>query len=126
MVDTAAASATPRQTMEALQLLLHGRLQWEGELTPGVQAGLQRETVWEEDPDHPGQLQSGSLLRLDLALPTIGPLVVLARLVGGRCAVQLLPAAEAAPALDAALGELHAALAPLTEKPVALSLQAPP
>jgi hypothetical protein len=126
MADALAASATPRQTVEALQLLLHGRLQWEGELTPGVQAGLRRETVWEEDPDHPGQLQSGSLLRLDLALPSIGPLVVLARLVGGRCAVQLLPAAQAAPALDAALGELQTALAPLTDTPVALSLQAPP
>ena len=124
--DAAAATATPRQTVEALQLLLHGRLQWEGELTPGVQAQLRRETVWEEDPDHPGQLQSGSLLRLDLALPAIGPLVVLARLVGGRCAVQLLPAAAAVPALDAALAELQTALAPLTETPVALSLQAPP
>lgn len=122
----AAAPATPRQTVEALQLLLHGRLQWEGELTPGVLAGLRRETVWEEDPGHPGQLQSGSLLRLDLALPAIGPLVVLARLVGGRCAVQLLPSAAAAPALDAALGDLQAALAPLTDTPVSLSLQPPP
>lgn len=124
MVVAEAAPATPRQTVEALQLLLHGRLQWEGELTPGVQASLRSETVWEEDPDQPGQLQSGSLLRLDLALPVIGPLVVLARLVGGRCAVQLLPAAAAAPALDAALGELQAALTPLTDTPVALSLQA--
>jgi len=65
-------------------------------------------------------------LRLDLALPAIGPLVVLARLVGGRCAVQLLPSAAAAPALDAALGDLQAALAPLTDTPVALSLQPPP
>ncbi|MDH4393846.1 MAG: hypothetical protein QE285_20770, partial [Aquabacterium sp.] len=120
------APATPRQTVEALQLLLHGRLQWDGELTPGVLAGLQRETVWEEDPDQPGQLQSGSLLRVDLALPAIGPLVVLARLVGGRCTVQLVPSADAAPALDAALADLQVALAPLTDTPVALSLQAPP
>jgi hypothetical protein len=111
---------------QALQLLLHGRLQWSGELTPGVPARLSREDAWEEDAGQPGRLLAGSALRLDIDLPSCGPLVVLARQVGGQLSLRLLPGdARQAPRFQSALADLRAALAQLSEQPIDLQLQAP-
>ena len=112
------------QTQQALQLLLHGQLQWAGQLTPGVPARLQREDAWQEDPQRPGKLRRGSALRLQIDLPATGPLVVLAQQFGSQVSVRLLPGARHAGRFEAALSDLQAALASLSETPVDLSLQA--
>jgi hypothetical protein len=112
-------------TRQALQLLLHGRLQWSGELTPGVQARLSREEAWEEDPRQPGKLLSGSALRLEIDLPTSGPLVVLARQVGEHMDLRLLPDPRHAPRFESALADLRSALAQLTDRPIDLQMQVP-
>ncbi len=132
VTDAAAFSAMPdaaphgglEQTQQALQLLLHGQLQWAGQLTPGVPARLQREDAWQEDPQRPGSLQRGSALRLQVDLPATGPLVVLAQQFGSQVSVRLLPGARHAGRFEAALPDLQAALAPLSETPAELSLQA--
>ena len=111
-------------TRRALQLLLHGRLQWSGELTPGVTARLLREDAWEEDPRQPGKLLAGSALRIEIDLPASGPLVVLARQVGEHFDLRLLPDGRHAPRFEAALADLRTALALLTERPIDLQMQA--
>lgn len=112
---------------QALQLLLHGRLQWSGELTPGVPARLSRDDAWEEDAHHPGKLLAGSALRLEVDLPSCGSLVVLAQQVGEHLHLRLLPGDPGqAPRFESALADLRSALARLTERPIDLQLQAPP
>ncbi|WP_439114045.1 hypothetical protein [Hydrogenophaga sp.] len=113
------------RAQQALQLLLHGQLQWRGELTPGVPLQLQREDVWQEDPAQPGHLLPGTALRLELQLPATGPLVVLAQQVAGKMTVRLLPSPAHTAPFEAALADLHTALAPLADPPVDLALQAP-
>lgn len=123
MAATALAQPAER-AQQALQLLLHGQLQWRGELTPGVPLRLEREDVWQEDPAQPGRLLPGTALRLELLLPGTGPLVVLAQQVAGQMTVRLLPAAPHAARFEAALADLQTALAPLANPPVDLALQA--
>ena len=117
------AAPAVERAQQALQLLLHGQLQWRGELTPGVPLHLEREDVWEEDPGQPGVLLPGTALRLALQLPATGALVVLAQQVCGKMTVRLLPAAPHAERFEAALGDLRTALAPLADPPVDLALQ---
>lgn len=120
----ASSFAQPAErAQQALQLLLHGQLQWRGELTPGVPLRLEREDVWQEDPAQPGHLLPGTALRLELLLPATGPLVVLAQQVAGQMTVRLLPAAPHAARFEAALTDLQAALAPLADPPVDLAMQ---
>jgi hypothetical protein len=112
---------------QALQLLLHGRLQWSGELTPGVAARLSRDDAWEEDARHPGKLLAGSALRLQIDLPSCGSLVVLAQQVGEHLHLRLLPGdPRQAPRFESALADLRSALVRLTDRPIDLQLQAPP
>ena len=112
-------------TQQALQLLLHGQLQWSGELTPGVKARLRREDAWQEDPQRPGRLLQGSALRVELDLPATGPLVVLAQQVGDQLSVRLMPGPGQALRFEAELADLRAALVPLSDTPVDLALHAP-
>ena len=108
-----------------MQLLLHGQLQWSGELTPGVKARLRREDAWQEDPLRPGRLLQGSALRVELDLPATGPLVVLAQQVGDQLSVRLMPGPGQALRFEAELADLRAALVPLSDTPVDLALHAP-
>ena len=113
------------QAQQGLQLLLQGRLRWEGELTPGVPAELERNDVWEEDPDRPGTLQRGTSVRVKVSLPDSGELVVVAQQIADRYTVTLQPDARHLGRFDAAISDLQQALAPLTPNPVALTLQSP-
>ena len=112
-------------TQQALQLLLHGQLQWSGELTPGVKARLRREDAWQEDPQRPGRLLQGSALRVELDLPATGPLVVLAQQVGDQLSVRVMPGPGQALRFEADLADLRAALVPLSDTPVDLALHSP-
>ena len=112
-------------TQQALQLLLHGQLQWSGELTPGVKARLRREDAWQEDPQRPGRLLQGSALRVELDLPATGPLVVLAQQVGDQLSVRVMPGPGQAVRFEAELADLRAALVPLSDTPVDLALHSP-
>lgn len=124
LMQATALAQPAERAQQALQLLLHGQLQWRGELTLGVLLQLEREDVWQEDPAQPGRLLPGTALRLELLLPGTGPLVVLAQQVAGQMTVRLLPAALHAARFEAALADLQTALAPLANPPVDLALQA--
>ena len=110
---------------QALLLLLQGRLRWAGELTPGVPAELERNDVWEEDPDRPGTLQRGTSVRVKVSLPESGDLVVVAQQITDRYKVSIQTDARYFGRFDEAISDLQQALAPLTPHPVALTLQPP-
>jgi hypothetical protein len=67
---------TPRleqsQVRESLRLLMHGQIAWEGELSPGLFARVEREDGWEADPHEPGQMLKGTSLNVELRLPHLG------------------------------------------------------
>ncbi len=60
------------------RLLLEGKMQWQGELLPGIAVQLDREDAWREDPAHPGQVQKGAALRAQIDLPRSGRMTVTA------------------------------------------------
>lgn len=64
------------QVREGLRLLMHGRILWEGELSPGLFARVEREDGWEADPNEPGQMIKGAALNVELRLPRIGTIMV--------------------------------------------------
>jgi hypothetical protein len=116
------AAAGADAVTQALQLLLHGQLRWQGELTAGVPASLARDDFWAQDPEHPERLLTGTTLRVELTLPRLGRLVVVGQQLGGALAVHLEPAPGQQLAVDAALSELQQLLAPLSAQPVAVTL----
>lgn len=62
---------------DGLNLLMHGQLVWQGQLTPGVPAKIYREDAYLENPDTPGGgLVKGAQISIELELPTIGQVVV--------------------------------------------------
>ncbi len=62
---------------DGLNLLMHGQLVWQGQLTPGVPAKIYREDAYLEDPATPGGgLVKGAQISIELELPTIGQVVV--------------------------------------------------
>ena len=84
------------------RMLLNGKMQWQGELLPGIAVTLNREDAWREDPAHPGQAQKGAALRAHLDLPRSGRLTVLAYQWGSQIDMQIhMPATDNSP-LDAA------------------------
>ena len=65
-------SAESPSAKEAARLLLHGILNWQGEVIPGVMARIRREDVWEKDPKHEGQMMRGSKIEMEINLPQSG------------------------------------------------------
>ena len=62
---------------DGLNLLMHGQLVWQGQLTPGVPAKIYREDAYLEDPATPGGgLVKGAQISIELELPTIGQVLV--------------------------------------------------
>lgn len=95
---------------DAIRLLLHGELRWQGELSPGVFAKLQREDAWEEDPHSPGALVKGTLVSVDLDLPVLGRLRVRGMFIKDSVRVTVLPQEPARGALQSEFEDLRSRL----------------
>jgi len=62
-----------QEVQDGLNLLMHGQLMWEGQLTQGVQAKIYREDTYREDPKNPGgPLVKGTQISIEAELPTVG------------------------------------------------------
>ena len=94
-----AALSPDSDTAERItQMLVNGRMQWQGELLPGIAVTLDREDAWREDPQHPGQAQKGVSLRAQIELPRLGRLTVVGQQWGEHMHVRvILPNAMAKP-----------------------------
>jgi hypothetical protein len=91
---------------DSVKLLLRGDLLWQGQLLPNVQGRLYREDAWEADPEHPGQLQKGSRITMEVSLPNLGPLKV----VGTQFGDSVHVAVEGAPEAQSTLASSFAGL----------------
>lgn len=84
------ALSTDSPTAEQItRLLLTGKMQWQGELLPGIAVQLDREDAWREDPQRPGQIQKGAALRAQIDLPRSGRLSVVAYQWGAHVDVRV-------------------------------------
>jgi len=62
-----------QEVQDGLNLLMHGQMVWEGQLTPDVQAKVYREDTYGEDPKNPGgPLVKGTQISIEAELPTVG------------------------------------------------------
>lgn len=99
---------------EITRMLVNGRMQWQGELLPGIAVQLDREDAWREDPAHPGQVQKGAALRAQIDLPRSGQMTVSAYQWGSHIEMRVsLPGApdssleSAWPSLQDRLAQLN-------------------
>lgn len=67
---------------QAARMLNQGQMLWQTELAPGVPMRMVREDAWRGHPFHPGQLEKGATLRVEIDLPRLGHL----RIVGSQWA----------------------------------------
>lgn len=91
---------------DSVKLLLRGDILWQGQLMPNVQGRLYREDAWEADPDHPGQLQKGSRITMEVTLPNLGPFKVVGTQLGESVHVAVEGAPEAQSTLTNAFSDL--------------------
>jgi len=84
------------------RMLLNGKMQWQGELLPGIAVTLEREDAWREDPQQPGHAQKGAALRAHIDLPRSGRMTVNAYQWGTHIEVRVaLPAIDDSPLISA-------------------------
>ena len=95
---------------DALRLLMDGRLQWQGVLTPGVPLQLERSDAWQANRGALGGMEKGSSLRLRLQLPNLGDLELRALGFGGQVSVRIHATESSTPAFASALPSLQAKL----------------
>lgn len=76
----AALEPDSEPAQQAARLLTQGQMQWQTELMPGVPLNMVREDAWRTHPLHPGQLEKGATLRVEVQLPRLGRL----RIVGSQ------------------------------------------
>jgi hypothetical protein len=61
---------------QAANMLMTGQMVWQGEIYPGNAVRMQREDAWKESPTHPGQIEKGASLVVDITLPHLGQLKI--------------------------------------------------
>lgn len=85
----AALEPDSEAAQQAARWLTQGQLLLQTELAPGVPLRLWREDAWREQAGHPGQLEKGASLQVDVDLPHLGPLRVVASQWGGEIVLRL-------------------------------------
>lgn len=76
----AALEPDSEPAQQAARVLTQGQMQWHTELVPGMPLHMVREDAWRTHPLHPGQLEKGATLRVEVDLPRLGRL----RIVGSQ------------------------------------------
>jgi len=60
----------------AINLILHGQLQWQGELFKNQYATITREDAWKNSEEDSNLVEKGTSLKVEMTLPNIGELTV--------------------------------------------------
>jgi hypothetical protein len=96
-----------QEVQDGLNLLMHGQLMWEGELTPGVQAKIYREDTYGEDPKNPGgPLVKGTQISIEAELPTVGTVRIRGMQIADSVSVVVSPEQQAQAVLSQNFQEL--------------------
>jgi hypothetical protein len=61
---------------QATHMLMTGQMVWQGEISPGNAVRMQREDAWKESSVHPGQIEKGASLVVEITLPHLGKLKI--------------------------------------------------
>ena len=62
---------------QAARMLTQGNMVWQAELVPGLPMRIVREDAWRNNPEQAGQLEKGSMLKVEITLPNLGELRIL-------------------------------------------------
>lgn len=80
---------------QAARMLTQGQMLWQTELAPGVPLRMVREDAWRNHPMHPGQLEKGATLRVEVDLPRLGRLRIVGSQWGGDLSLHIAHASDA-------------------------------
>jgi len=62
---------------QAARMLAQGNMVWQAELVPGLPMRIVREDAWRNNPEQAGQLEKGTMLKVEITLPNLGELRIL-------------------------------------------------
>ena len=108
---------------QATHMLVSGKMQWLGDILPGLSLRIQREDAWREDPHHPGQMQKGASLKVEMDLPHSGTLCVLASQWADHLDVRVKLPKAASTAWESAWPELQTRMSALQRMDLHLSME---
>ena len=113
-----------QEVQDGLNLLMHGQLMWEGQLTQGVQAKVYREDTYGEDPKNPGgPLVKGTQISIEAELPTVGMVRIRGMQIADSVSVVISPEQQAQAVLSQNFQELKDHLVAAQLESVKLRLQ---
>ena len=111
-VEALAPESEPAR--QVAQALMSGRMNWQGELVPGLWVQMQREDAWREDPAHPGNAEKGAALHVQMELPHLGRVHVTAYQWGARLELSVQFSAQGQSQLEKAWPQLQERLASMS------------
>ncbi|MFM8676983.1 MAG: hypothetical protein ACKOCR_06535 [Burkholderiaceae bacterium] len=113
-----------QEVQDGLNLLMHGQLMWEGQLTQGVQAKIYREDTYGEDPKNPGgPLMKGTQISIEAELPTVGMVRIRGMQIADSVSVVVSPEQQAQAVLSQNFQELKDQLVSSQLESVKIRLQ---
>jgi hypothetical protein len=108
-VEALAPESEPAR--QVAQALMSGRMNWQGELVPGLWVQMQREDAWREDPAHPGSAEKGAALHVQMELSQLGRVHVSAYQWGAHLDLAVQFSAQGRSQLETAWPQLQERLA---------------
>ena len=81
--------------LDAMKLVMDGRLIWAGQLMPGTHARIERSDAWQANRRAPGGMEKGTSIRIAVELPSLGSVEVRALSFPGQVAVRVVTDASA-------------------------------
>jgi len=99
---------------QVVQALMSGRMNWQGELVPGLWVQMQREDAWREDPAHPSSAEKGAALHVQMELPHLGKVHVSAYQWGTHLDLSVQFSAQGQTQLERAWPQLQERLASMS------------
>jgi len=113
-----------QEVQDGLNLLMHGQLMWEGQLTPGVHGKVYREDTYGEDPKNPGgPLVKGTQISIEAELPTVGMVRIRGMQIADSVSVVVSPEQQAQAVLSQNFQELKDHLVSAQLESVKIRLQ---
>jgi len=85
----AALEPDSADAQQAARMLTQGQMMWQTELVPSVPLRIVREDAWRNHPAQLGQIEKGSMLRVEVDLPNLGKLKILGSQWGSDLSLQI-------------------------------------
>lgn len=93
--------------LDAMKLVMDGRLIWTGQLVPGTHARVERSDAWQANRRAPGGMEKGTAIRISLELPSFGTVEVRALSFSGHVTARVFTDARATTTFVEAMPKLQ-------------------